>query len=65
MENRNIVIANTPFNPHFTQGERRRGVRYIVATYGNVKARECLQKTLEHIKQVKSVTTTKTEENKV
>lgn len=33
MENRNIVIANTPFNPHFTQGE--------------------------------SVTTTKTEENKV
>lgn len=40
MENRNIVIANTPFNPRFTQGERRRGVRYIVATYGNVKARE-------------------------
>ena len=34
----NIFAKGSSFEPTFTQAEQRRGVRYIVATYGNLKA---------------------------
>lgn len=40
MDRRNICIKGTKFEPHFTEAERQRGVRYITAIYGNVKVRE-------------------------
>ena len=34
----NIFVKGSSFEPTFTLAEQRRGVRYIVATYGNLKA---------------------------
>lgn len=37
MRRNNIYIKGSKFEPVFTLQERRLGVRYIVATYGNLK----------------------------
>lgn len=38
MRDNNIYVKGSKFEPILTPQERRYGVRYIVATYGNLKA---------------------------
>lgn len=38
MKNNNIFMKGSTFEPILSAGEQARGVRYVVATYGNLKA---------------------------
>lgn len=38
MKNNNIFMKGSTFEPIFSASEQARGVRYVVATYGNLKA---------------------------